>query len=273
MFKIHCGIEDVDRKSLQGLWQRRKQSEKAFHDKELLNLYKATRTTGGGQGPSQLGLADPDELGQELGIGAQIEIPSLSLSQNSPLLTSWNDTHRSRDILHTPGTSSAGAPSDMVEVRVPISESGENIFVGAIATTDVVGNGEQEMEGDNSNGNLPDPEANTDAPNLGVGDNDVNPPESSMAPTAPNTTVTERPTRAPKRPNADAKAHAYVNAVDYARSYWTQKLELDKELHNAQMRVAKRQMEYYSMKIEEQKLSLELMQNKACQARQESDYH
>ena len=123
-------MKGVDRKSLQGLWQRMKKSVKDSHDQDLLNLYKAVRTTGGGQGPSQLGLADPDELGQELGIGAQIEIPSLSLSQNSPLLTSWNDTHRSRDILHIPGTSSAGTSSDqMVEVSVPISGSGENIFV------------------------------------------------------------------------------------------------------------------------------------------------
>ena len=166
LFKIHCGMEDVDRKSLQGLWQRMKQSEKAVHDKELLNLYKATRTTGGGQGPSQLALADPDELGQEPGMGSQFELSGMSLSQNSPLLTSWNKTHRVRDLPHTPETS-AGVPSNnMVEIRVPISGAGENIFVEAVASTDVVGVGQQEMDGDDLNLTLPDPDANTDAPTL-----------------------------------------------------------------------------------------------------------
>ena len=51
-FRITFSIMEVDRKSLQSLWQRVKESKKASHDRDLLNLYKATRKTGGGLGPS-----------------------------------------------------------------------------------------------------------------------------------------------------------------------------------------------------------------------------
>ena len=90
---MHCGMEDVDRKSLQGLWQRMKGTEKAVHDRNLLNLYRATHTTGGGPGPSQLHLDDPDNFDEEPGMESQSEFSGLQLSQNSPLLTGWNQTH------------------------------------------------------------------------------------------------------------------------------------------------------------------------------------
>ena len=79
-FRIAFGMMEVDRKSLQGLWQRMKGTEKAVHDRNLLNLYIATRTTGGGPDPSQLHLGDPDEFDEEPGMESQCDLSDMPLS-------------------------------------------------------------------------------------------------------------------------------------------------------------------------------------------------
>ena len=246
-FRMQCGMIEVDRKSIQGLWQRMRNAEKAAHDKELLNLYKATRATGGGPGPSQLALDDPDELMGLPAMASQSDFSGMSLSQNSPLLTPWNPTSRVRDLPHTI-TSSAVPSGDQFEIVVPVSEGGESIFVGEIASTDVGGVGEQENVGDDLNQTLPDPEANTAAPVLEIEDNDPKPQESFVAPTAPIPTSTAKPSRAPKRPNAATKAVAYVDAADHTKEYWSKKMKMEEDLYNAQMRLADQQMKLSSMK-------------------------
>ena len=55
-FRIAFCMNEVDRKGLQGLWQRMKGQDKVVYDRTLLNLYRETRTTGGGVGPSQVTL-------------------------------------------------------------------------------------------------------------------------------------------------------------------------------------------------------------------------
>ena len=84
---------EVDRKSLQSLWQRVKESKKARHDQDLLNLLQATRTTGGGPGPSQVHLQDPDNFDEEPGMESQPGTSTMQMTQNSPLVTGWNQTH------------------------------------------------------------------------------------------------------------------------------------------------------------------------------------
>ena len=111
---------EVDRKNLQALWQRMKGSEKAIHDRNLLNLYRATRTTGGGPGPSQLHLDDPDNFEEEPVMESLSELSGLQMTRNSPLITGWNQTHRVRDLPHTV-TSSTVQSDQVVEVTVPVN--------------------------------------------------------------------------------------------------------------------------------------------------------
>ena len=85
-------MDEVDRKSLQGLWQRMKDQHKVVHDRTLLNLYRETRKTGGGPGPSQVPLGDPDDFDEGTGMESQSDRYGMTLSQNSPLLTPWNTT-------------------------------------------------------------------------------------------------------------------------------------------------------------------------------------
>lgn len=270
-------MDEVDRKSLQGLWQRMKEKEKVVHDRALLNLFRQTRTTGGGVGPSPLHLDDPDEFDEEPGMESQSELSGMTLSQNSPMLTPWNNTARVRNLPHT--VTSSTVPTDqIVEVIVPVN-SGDNILVEAMALNDV-GVGQQEMAGDDSNQSLPDPEANTGAPTIDIVDNDPNPA------VVPTPTITERPVRAPKRPNAAAKANAYVAVADHTKSYWTEKLKMDKEIYNAymgllagqmelnsmQIELNSRQIQYQDMLIENQKKSDELLQLQLKKALKDLDH-
>ena len=162
-----------------------------------------------------------------------------------------------------------------MEISVPITNRGDNILVEAIALTDVVGVGQQVMEGDDSNHTLPDSEANTGAPNIEIEDTDPNPAVA----VAPTPTLPERPARAPKRPNAASKATAYVAAADHTKGYWDEKLKMEQELYNAQIGLLAGQMELNAMQIESckmqienQKMSNELLLLQLHKARQELDH-
>ena len=261
-FRIAFGMMEVDRKNLQALWQRMKGSEKAIHDRNLLNLYRATRTTGGGPGPSQLHLDDPDNFEEEPVMESLSELSGLQMTRNSPLITGWNQTHRVRDLPHTV-TSSSVQSDQVVEVTVPVNNRGDDIlsvaFDEAIALTYDVDAGQQVMEGDDSNQSLPDPEAHAAAPTIFIDDNDPNPA------VPPTPTLAETPARAPKRPSAASKATAYVAAAEYTKEYWTEKLKMEKELYNAQK-------ELLAGQIENEKLSKELLMLKIQKARLEFDY-
>ena len=264
-FKQAFNMDEVDRKSLQGLWQRMKDQQKVVHDRTLLNLYRETRTTGGGPGPSQVPLGDPDEFDEGTGMECQSDLYGMTLSQNSPLLTPWNTTARVRDLPHTV-TSSTVQSDHVVEIPVPINNRGDDILSEAIALTNVVTAGQQVMVDDDSNQTLPDPHAHADTPTILIEDTDPNPA------VVPTPTVTERPVRAPKRPNAAAKANAYVDVADHTKSYWTEKLKMDKEIYNAQMRLLAGQMELNSMQIENQKMSNELLQLQLNKALKDLDH-
>ena len=257
-FKQAFNMDEVDRKSLQGLWQRMKDQHKVVHDRTLLNLYRETRTTGGGPGPSQVPLGDPDEFDEGTGMESQSDLSGMTLSQNSPLLTPWNTTSRVRNLPHTV-TSSTVQSDQVVEITVPVNNRGDDILSEAMALTDVVDDGQQVMVDDDSNQSLPDPEAHAAAPTIFIGDNDPNPA------VPPTPTLAETPARAPKRPSAASKATAYVAAAEYTKEYWTEKLKMEKELYNARK-------ELLAGQIENEKLSKELLLLKIQKARQELDY-
>ena len=168
-FKQAFNMDEVDRKSLQGLWQRMKGQDKAVHDRTLLNLYRETRTTGGGVGPSQVPLGDPDDFDEETGMESQSDLYGMTLSQNSPLLTPWNTTSRVRNLPHTV-TSSTVQSQQVLELTVPVDNSGGDILADAIVLSHVNA-GQPEMEGDDLNLSLPDPEDRADAPTITIGNN------------------------------------------------------------------------------------------------------
>ena len=256
-FRIAFSMMEVDRKSLQSLWQRVKESKKARHDQDLLNLLQATRTTGGGPGPSQVHLQDPDNFDEEPGMESQPGTSTMQMTQNSPLVTGWNQTHRVRQQPHTV-TSSTVQSQQVLELTVPVDNSGGDILADAIVLSHVNA-GQPEMEGDDLNLSLPDPEDRADAPTVTIGNNNSNPA------VPPTPTLAETPARAPKRPSAASKATAYVAAAEYTKEYWTEKLKMEKELYNAQK-------ELLAGQIENEKLSKELLLLKIQKARQELDY-
>ena len=248
---------EVDRKSLQSLWQRMKGSEKGIHDRDLLNLLKATRTTGGGPGPNPVYLDDPDKIDEEPGMGTQSGSSGMQMTQNSPLITRWNQTHRVRDSPHTV-TSSTVQSDQVLDLTLPVVNSGGDILIEASALTDVNA-GEQEVKGDDLDQSQPDPVTHADAPTIGIGNNDSNPAVH------PNPTLTETPARARKRPSAAAKATAYVDAAESTKRYWTEKLEFERDIYKAQM-------ELLANKIENEKKSRELFDLQIQKARQELDH-
>ena len=256
-FRIAFGMMEVDRKSLQSLWQRMKGSEKGIHDRDLLNLYKATHTTGGGPGPNPVYLDDPDKIDEEPGMGTQSGSSGMQMTQNSPLITRWNQTHRVRDSPHTV-TSSTVQSDQVLDLTLPVVNSGGDILIEASALTDVNA-GEQEVKGDDLDQSQPDPVTHADAPTIGIGNNDSNPAVH------PNPTLTETPARAPKRPSAAAKATAYVDAAESTKRYWTEKLEFERDIYKAQM-------ELLANKIENEKKSRELFDLQIQKARQELDH-
>ena len=253
-FRIAFSMMEVDRKSLQSLWQRVKESKKARHDQDLLNLYKGTRKTGGGPGPSQVHLQDPDNFDEEPGMESQPGTSTMQMTQNSPLVTGWNQTHRVRQQPHTV-TSSTVQSQQVLELTVPVDNSGGDILADAIVLSHVNA-GQPEMEGDDLNLSLPDPEDHADAPTVTIGNNNSNPA------VPPTPTVAGTPANAPKRPSAAAKNSAYIAAADYTRDYWTSKLQSDREIY-------KKQMELLDLKIENEKKTMELNNLRIQKAHQE----
>ena len=182
---------------------------------------------------------------------------TMQMTQNSPLVTGWNQTHRVRQQPHTV-TSSTVQSQQVLELTVSVDNSGGDILADAIVLSHVNA-GQPEMEGDDLNLSLPDPEDRADAPTVTIGNNNSNPA------VPPTPTLAETPARAPKRPSAASKATAYVAAAGYTKDYWTEKLKMEKELYNAQK-------ELLAGQIENEKLSKELLLLKIQKARQELDY-
>ena len=151
------------------------------------------------------------------------------------MITGWNQNHRVREYPHTV-TSSTVQSEQVLELTLPVDNSGGDILADAIALSDVNA-GQQEMEGDDSDPSLPDPKAHSDAPTIGIGNNDSNPAVS------PTPALAEKPVSTPKRPSAAETATAYVATGEYTKEYWTQKLQYERDIYNARMELLAAQIE------------------------------